>query len=711
MNDDNQINDEQPVNDQPAQPSASSQFVNGIKNAQNKMMMNKMNGAKAGKSSRLTDALNKNKHSNGLPGMGKGANPFSSGSGESREKGSSSNGGDNKSGGLPKLPGGLNPLNKLKAGGLGGAKGAAAKAATSKVKKALLIKLLPIIAAALGVLLIIIFAASIVMMPSYLIGEVVEKIEDFGDKFSNVLTGDGFTETTELISNNLTDAQTHYEANDCGTDVCYIDPFDEGILLTTVHHYNVLDGNTYTSDPDETGTSSGKDENGEDTYEGSSAYNDKKSDLSDVEVNTQQTKSYYKAVKGFLGPNDYLSDDLDQEGLTEKLVDFKMYWECSSDKTILDNVENFFQTTSTYGTVLAYALDKAGFTITPADTIELFININRAFSNASSFDKEGFDYLKYIGNKVKYDAGTTPEQLVEFFSTFFDGGTTSCVDGTTAVPYYKRYINYKSYIKYLQDVYIPAIYFECDKCKTLDNGQPRYKDEQKAALTKSIINDIITERNAYYDGLGIKNHLYLKYEPDGSFEVSVSNVSQTYNGTTPIGTEGTGWKQYTGDWSSYLLGNGSSTSMRKVGCYVTSLAIVMANSKTAINGSYFDPGVLAYTIKTHNGFTTGGGLIGANTSNPPWLSLAPNFKAVGDNVSTSGMSISTIQNNIGKALDSGYVVVVHVHGGGHFIAVVGSENGQIIVSDPGTSAKTGKLSSYANVQGGIVDYRVYNPNA
>lgn len=595
-----------------------------------------------------------------------------------------------------------NPLSGLgKSNGLGGgALGAASSLlggdadAAKKIKKVkIFIKLAPYIGGFLGGVLGIIILIAAIMLPSYLIGEKMDELKgtviSTGDKLLNLLKGDGFTESSKIVFQKLSNANKKYTANDCFSingNECYDQPFDEGILLSTINYNNILDFDAYTTTKEE---------------QNAGVYEQSKKDLTDVSVDSNQTNTFYQVQDTLLGGYDFDSVDLDvlnrdiDQGLIYNLVDYHFTWVCGDEED-----DDFWQNMAT---MVAFSFNKLVSTGKGVSDLVLpFDDISEIFSVITgyvSFSKEGLSFTDYLVDKSLYKDNVTKRNLL---LSLFNLDSPSCGENESPTIMYTRYINYENYFKYVSEVIIPTIYFNCDTCK-------QYTEEEKERITKEAIESIIAQRNAYYDGRKENNVLRYKYDEDGDMKFTLIYspyyLGSNYVSDVPVGTSGIGWKQGSGSrWANIQLGVGSNTTMAKIGCYVTSIATVMANSGTQLNVDYFDPGVLATVLKSTNSFTTSGALAAHN-----WQSIAPNFKAV-SRIDCKIWPYAKIEAAVSNYISSGYSVVVQVEGGGHFVAVVGAANGEIIISDPAsTKPATTKLSDYENVpgKGRIVSIRVF----
>ena len=269
---------------------------------------------------------------------------------------------------------------------------------------------------------------------------------------------------------------------------------------------------------------------------------------------------------------------------------------------------------------------------------------------------------EYVDGKIKTDKNGNYVTLKPSFET-------------------KKINDYQQYFNYITKVYTPTMYHSTWGSLT---------SEERVRLARNVWSDIVGARNDFYGMDGEGSYLSYSFDLNGKLQTVVSGnsiIGGNYVSNIPVGTAGTGWHQNRSPWSSYQLGSDSCVTskgypcnMGTIGCYITSISILMANSGTQINSDTFDPGVLARTLKANGAINSSGSTVSFS-----WANLAPNFSYV-KNAYTSGL----VPSQITQFLSEGYEVMIHVDGH-HWVAVVGVENGRILIADPWDYGQTGAV--------------------
>lgn len=142
------------------------------------------------------------------------------------------------------------------------------------------------------------------------------------------------------------------------------------------------------------------------------------------------------------------------------------------------------------------------------------------------------------------------------------------------------------------------------------------------------------------------------------------------------------WKQYDAKWGSQIMG---TSTIKQVGCLMTSVSILL--KITGLTNDSFNPSVLNSYLKSHGGYS-GDLFIWASTNG-----YVSGWKHEGS-VTLSGTN-STKMSKIKSLIQKGYYVTVCVKNGGHWVAVTGYDDNDIIMSDPASNS-TGLFNKYGS---------------
>lgn len=155
------------------------------------------------------------------------------------------------------------------------------------------------------------------------------------------------------------------------------------------------------------------------------------------------------------------------------------------------------------------------------------------------------------------------------------------------------------------------------------------------------------------------------------------------------------WRQLDERWGDTAIGG---TTVRKSGCYITSIAMV-AVASGARDTKSFDPGIFAKQLNDMGAFSSGGALMA-------WASVT---KAVPEiSIATANLSFKSSDQK-GKAaemkayLDKGMYVICNV--GGHWVYIDGIIGDDVYMADP---AKDDILMFEAYKNAGITCYQALN---
>ncbi len=160
---------------------------------------------------------------------------------------------------------------------------------------------------------------------------------------------------------------------------------------------------------------------------------------------------------------------------------------------------------------------------------------------------------------------------------------------------------------------------------------------------------------------------------------NINNVSATTG-------EYKSWKQGDSRWGSIYLGS-SGQSLSRIGCAVTSVAILMVHSGSMSDES-FNPGKLCNYLSANGGFDGYGNIRWGVASG-----MAPSFTYQGGGTISGSKSAKASQ--ISSYLKSGYYAIVSVKYGGHWVAIDHvDEDGTVYMIDPAKGTNTNLFSVY-----------------
>ena len=142
------------------------------------------------------------------------------------------------------------------------------------------------------------------------------------------------------------------------------------------------------------------------------------------------------------------------------------------------------------------------------------------------------------------------------------------------------------------------------------------------------------------------------------------------------------WRQTEPSWANIKIGNTNST-IGKIGCLVTSIAILIEKSGANTTISPFNPGTFVEALNKNNGFDSGGNLqyVAVNKA-------VPGFSYVG-NVNLRGKTRSEKLALITQYFNQGYFITTEVKGATpgnqHWVAVTGVDSINVMIVDPASS--------------------------
>lgn len=207
-------------------------------------------------------------------------------------------------------------------------------------------------------------------------------------------------------------------------------------------------------------------------------------------------------------------------------------------------------------------------------------------------------------------------------------------------------------------------------------------DEEPKEVEKKVLHIKITSKSVE----DMKSQYSFNNEQNTQLaELSSDKYSSLWAGVI-YGSNGSGeyvnWRQGDPSWSNVRIGNTSST-VGKIGCLVTSIAILIEKSGVNTTISPFNPGTFVEALNKNGGFDSGGNLQYAAVNK-----AVPGFSYVG-NVNLRGKSRSEKLATISQYFSQGYYITAEVKGATpgnqHWVAVTGIDSVNVMMVDPASS--------------------------
>ena len=207
------------------------------------------------------------------------------------------------------------------------------------------------------------------------------------------------------------------------------------------------------------------------------------------------------------------------------------------------------------------------------------------------------------------------------------------------------------------------------------NEEP--KEVQKKVLHIKITSKTLEDMKLQYNFNAAQNRQLA--------ELSSNKYANLWNGVI-YGVNNSGeyvnWRQTDPNWSNIKIGNTNST-IGKIGCLVTSIAILIEKSGVNTTISPFNPGTFVETLNKNNGFDSGG-----NLQYEAVKKAVPGFSYVG-NVNLRGKTRSEKLALITQYFNQGYFITTEVKGATpgnqHWVAVTGVDSINVMIVDPASS--------------------------
>lgn len=180
--------------------------------------------------------------------------------------------------------------------------------------------------------------------------------------------------------------------------------------------------------------------------------------------------------------------------------------------------------------------------------------------------------------------------------------------------------------------------------------------------------------------------------------LSLALSATVYAGTFAAGASYKNWSQSDSSWGYIKLGD-SGKNMSQIGCFVTSIAMLMKHSGVVTDPN-FTPGVLAAYYNKIGAFGASGDLAWAAVEK-----YNKNF-AFHKTELLSGSKEQKVRQ-IKNWLDKGYYVMVSVKNGNHFVAVDHISGSTVYIMDPARASD--ELFGYYDGNG-INSIRIFKTN-
>ena len=167
-------------------------------------------------------------------------------------------------------------------------------------------------------------------------------------------------------------------------------------------------------------------------------------------------------------------------------------------------------------------------------------------------------------------------------------------------------------------------------------------------LDESTINSLISKEES--GEISDYNDIIASQYPDATINTG-NYVTHTFSGEAG---EYANWKQGDAKWGDIWLGNNSGTTMRAIGCYVTSYAIAIAYLDAPTTLTDFNPGTFATELKKNGAFGSGGGFNNFNAA----VKIVPGLKK--ERIFTSGLTKAEKISKVRAEVEKGYAVIMQV---------------------------------------------------
>lgn len=209
------------------------------------------------------------------------------------------------------------------------------------------------------------------------------------------------------------------------------------------------------------------------------------------------------------------------------------------------------------------------------------------------------------------------------------------------------------------------------------NTSEEPKEVQKKVLHIIITSKSVEDMKSQYNFNTAQNNQLA--------ELSSDKYASLWGGVI-YGSNGSGeyvnWRQGDPSWANVRIGNTSST-VGRIGCLVTSIAILIEKSGVNTTISPFNPGTFVEVLNKNGGFDGYGNLQYAAVNK-----AVPGFEYVG-NVNLREKSRSEKLATISQYFSQGYYITAEVkgatQGSQHWVAITGVDSVNVMMVDPASS--------------------------
>lgn len=209
------------------------------------------------------------------------------------------------------------------------------------------------------------------------------------------------------------------------------------------------------------------------------------------------------------------------------------------------------------------------------------------------------------------------------------------------------------------------------------NTSEEPKEVQKKVLHIIITSKSVEDMKSQYNFNTAQNNQLA--------ELSSDKYASLWGGVI-YGSNGSGeyvnWRQGDPSWANVRIGNTSST-VGRIGCLVTSIAILIEKSGVNTTISPFNPGTFVEALNKNGGFDGYGNLQYAAVNK-----AVPGFEYVG-NVNLRKKSRSEKLATISQYFSQGYYLTAEVkgatQGSQHWVAITGVDSVNVMMVDPASS--------------------------